>query len=84
VFEALGRDPLIDIAIALHQAASRDNYFVSRKLYPNVDFWSGLIYKAMGFPLDFFPGISSPRSANCSLVCGAPCRWVACPLETAT
>ena len=58
VFEAVGRDPLIDIAIALHQAASNDEYFTSRKLYPNVDFWSGLIYKAMGFPLDFFPGIS--------------------------
>jgi len=49
---------LIDIAIALHQAASKDDYFTSRKLYPNVDFWSGLIYKAMGFPLDFFPGKS--------------------------
>jgi len=56
VFDAVGRDPLIDIAIALHQAASQDEYFISRKLYPNVDFWSGLIYKAMGFPLDFFPG----------------------------
>ena len=59
VFEVVGRDPLIDIATALHKAASTDDYFVSRKLYPNVDFWSGLIYKAMGFPLDFFPGISS-------------------------
>lgn len=58
VFEAVGRDPLIDIAIALHQAASKDEYFTSRKLHPNVDFWSGLIYKAMGFPLDFFPGTS--------------------------
>lgn len=52
----MGKDPLIDIAIALHEAASSDDFFVSRKLYPNVDFWSGLIYKAMGFPLDFFPG----------------------------
>jgi len=41
--------------MALHDAAMKDDYFVSRKLAPNVDFWSGLIYRAMGFPLDFFP-----------------------------
>ena len=41
--------------MALHDAAMKDDYFVSRKLAPNVDFWSGLIYRAMGFPMDFFP-----------------------------
>lgn len=79
----VGRDPLIDIAIALHQAASEDDYFTSRKLYPNVDFWSGLIYKAMGFPLDFFPGISIWDSAKPSLVCSSPSCRVACSLEAA-
>jgi Citrate synthase, C-terminal domain len=80
----VGRDPLIDIAIALHQAASKDDYFVSRKLYPNVDFWSGLIYKAMGFPLDFFPGIISYLVWLISsfICCASSCR-MACPLETA-
>ncbi|KAG2138210.1 citrate synthase-like protein [Suillus cothurnatus] len=55
VFAVTGRDPLLDTAMALHDAALQDDYFVSRKLAPNVDFWSGLIYRAMGFPMDFFP-----------------------------
>ncbi|OAX37292.1 hypothetical protein K503DRAFT_771644 [Rhizopogon vinicolor AM-OR11-026] len=55
VFAVTGRDPLLDTAMALHDAALKDEYFVSRKLAPNVDFWSGLIYRAMGFPMDFFP-----------------------------
>ncbi|KAG1823946.1 citrate synthase-like protein [Suillus subaureus] len=55
VFAVTGRDPLLDTAMALHDAALKDDYFVSRKLAPNVDFWSGLIYRAMGFPMDFFP-----------------------------
>ncbi|KAJ8583487.1 citrate synthase [Rhizopogon salebrosus TDB-379] len=55
VFTVTGRDPLLDTAMALHDAALKDEYFVSRKLAPNVDFWSGLIYRAMGFPMDFFP-----------------------------
>lgn len=55
VFEVCGREELIDVAIALKDAALKDEYFTSRKLYPNVDYWSGLIYKAMGFPLDFYP-----------------------------
>ncbi|KAF9243408.1 citrate synthase-like protein [Melanogaster broomeanus] len=55
VFAVMGRDPLLDTAMALHDAALKDDYFVSRKLAPNVDFWSGLIYRAMGFPMDFFP-----------------------------
>lgn len=55
VFEVCGREPLIDVAVALENHALQDEYFIKRKLYPNVDFYSGLIYKAMGFPLDFFP-----------------------------
>ncbi|KIJ66981.1 hypothetical protein HYDPIDRAFT_85945 [Hydnomerulius pinastri MD-312] len=55
VFAVTGPDPLLDTAMALHDAALKDEYFVSRKLAPNVDFWSGLIYRAMGFPMDFFP-----------------------------
>jgi len=46
---------MIDIAIALEKVALEDPYFIERKLYPNVDFYSGLIYKTMGFPTDFFP-----------------------------
>lgn len=65
VFEVCGREPLMDIAVALEQAALTDEYFVSRKLYPNVDFYSGLIYKAMGFPTDFFPLLFAiPRIAG--------------------
>ena len=55
VFAVVGKEPLIDVAVALEQHALKDEYFIKRKLYPNVDFYSGLIYKAMGFPLDFFP-----------------------------
>eukprot|EP00887_Chlorella_sp_A99_P004780 scaffold4.g4780.t1 len=54
VFAIAGRDPLIDVAMALEAAARSDDYFVSRKLYPNVDFYSGLVYRAMGFPPQFF------------------------------
>merc|ERR1711998_603011 len=54
-FTILGREPMIDIAIALEKIALEDPYFIERKLYPNVDFYSGIIYKAMGFPTDFFP-----------------------------
>ncbi|PLW04989.1 hypothetical protein PCANC_07541 [Puccinia coronata f. sp. avenae] len=55
VFAVTGRDKLLDTAIALHEHAMKDEYFQSRNLYPNVDFWSGLIYRALGFPTDFFP-----------------------------
>jgi len=55
VFEVLGKEPLVEIALALEKAALSDDYFISRKLYPNVDFYTGLIYKAMGFPTDMFP-----------------------------
>eukprot|EP00180_Rhodochaete_pulchella_P002971 Plantae.Rhodophyta-Rhodochaete_pulchella.ctg4762.p2 GENE.Plantae.Rhodophyta-Rhodochaete_pulchella.ctg4762~~Plantae.Rhodophyta-Rhodochaete_pulchella.ctg4762.p2 ORF type:complete len:194 (+),score=20.34 Plantae.Rhodophyta-Rhodochaete_pulchella.ctg4762:72-584(+) len=55
VFDVVSdHDPLIDVARALEEAALRDEYSVSRQLYPNVDFYSGLIYKAMGFPAEFF------------------------------
>ena len=56
VFEVTGRNPLIDIAIELERIALADDYFISRKLYPNVDFYSGIIYQAMGFPPDHVHG----------------------------
>jgi citrate synthase len=55
VFEVAGRNPLIDIASELERIALEDDYFVSRKLYPNVDFYSGLIYEALGLPVSMFP-----------------------------
>jgi citrate synthase len=54
VFAVTGKNPLLDIALDLERIALEDDYFVSRKLYPNVDFYSGLIYQAMGFPVDMF------------------------------
>jgi citrate synthase len=54
VFEVTGKNPLLDVALKLEEAALQDPYFVDRKLYPNVDFYSGLIYQAMGFPVDMF------------------------------
>jgi citrate synthase len=54
VFAVTGMNPLLDIALALEAAALSDDYFISRKLYPNVDFYSGLIYQALGFPVDMF------------------------------
>ena len=50
-----GKNPLIDIAVELERIALQEEYFVSRKLYPNVDFYSGIIYEAMKFPVDIFP-----------------------------
>jgi citrate synthase len=65
VFEIQGRDPLIDVAIALEKAARADSYFKERKLYPNVDFYSGLVYKAMGFPTQYFTVLFAvPRVAG--------------------
>ncbi|MGE0040219.1 MAG: citrate synthase [Vicinamibacterales bacterium] len=55
VFEVTGKNPLLDIALELEKIALEDEYFVSRKLYPNVDFYSGLIYQAMSFPVEMFP-----------------------------
>ena len=55
VFEVTGRNPLLDIATELEKIALEDEYFVARKLYPNVDFYSGLIYEALGMPVEMFP-----------------------------
>ncbi|KAJ3252808.1 hypothetical protein HK103_001142 [Boothiomyces macroporosus] len=55
VFEVVGKEPLVEVAVELERIALSDEYFIQKKLYPNVDFYSGLIYKAMGFPTDFFP-----------------------------
>ncbi|HZU95866.1 MAG TPA: citrate synthase [Planctomycetota bacterium] len=55
VFEVVGKNPLLEVAIELERIALQDEYFISRKLYPNVDFYSGLIYQALRFPVDFFP-----------------------------
>ena len=65
VFEVTGKNPLLEIALELERIALEDEYFVSRKLYPNVDFYSGLIYQAMGFPVDMFPVLFAiPRTAG--------------------
>jgi citrate synthase len=65
VFEVTGKNPLLEMALELERIALVDDYFVSRRLYPNVDFYSGLIYQAMGFPLDIFPVLFAiPRTAG--------------------
>jgi citrate synthase len=65
VFAITGKNPLLDIALKLEEIALADEYFVSRKLYPNVDFYSGLIYQAMGFPLEMFPVLFAiPRTSG--------------------
>jgi citrate synthase len=65
VFAVTGKNPLLEIALELERIALQDDYFVSRKLYPNVDFYSGLIYQAMGFPVDMFPVLFAiPRTAG--------------------
>ncbi|MGA8297117.1 MAG: citrate synthase, partial [Acidimicrobiales bacterium] len=65
VFEVTGKNPLLDVAVKLEEVAMADDYFVSRKLYPNVDFYSGLIYQAMGFPLEMFTVLFAiPRVAG--------------------
>ncbi|MBS1152738.1 MAG: citrate (Si)-synthase, partial [Myxococcaceae bacterium] len=65
VFEVTGRNPLLDIAVELERIALQDDYFIKRKLYPNVDFYSGLIYEAMGFPVDMFPVLFAiPRTVG--------------------
>jgi citrate synthase len=65
VFEVTGKNPLIDIALELERIALEDDYFVKRKLYPNVDFYSGIIYQAMGFPLTMFPVLFAiPRTSG--------------------
>ena len=65
VFEVTGKNPLLDIALTLEEVALSDSYFTDRKLYPNVDFYSGLIYQAMGFPMDMFTVLFAiPRTAG--------------------
>jgi len=65
VFTVTGKNPLLEIALELERIALQDDYFVSRKLYPNVDFYSGLIYQAMGFPVEMFPVLFAiPRTAG--------------------
>ena len=65
VFEVTGKNPLIDIALELERIALEDDYFVSRNLYPNVDFYSGIIYQAMGLPVDMYPVLFAiPRTSG--------------------
>ena len=65
VFDITGKNPLIDIALELERIALEDEYFVKRKLYPNVDFYSGIIYQAMGFPVNTFPVLFAiPRTSG--------------------
>ena len=65
VFEVTGANPKLEIALELERIALSDEYFVSRKLYPNVDFYSGLIYQAMGFPVEMFPVLFAiPRASG--------------------
>jgi citrate synthase len=65
VFEVKGRNPLLDIALELERIALHDEYFIKRKLYPNVDFYSGLIYQSIGLPNDMFPVLFAiPRTSG--------------------
>ena len=65
VFDVTGKNPLLDIALELERIALEDDYFITRKLYPNVDFYSGLIYQAMGFPVTMFPVLFAiPRTSG--------------------
>src|SRR3954449_11020340 len=65
VFDVTGKNPLLDIALKLEEVALADDYFISRKLYPNVDFYSGLIYQAMGFPIAMFTVLFAiPRTSG--------------------
>lgn len=65
VFEVTGKDPLLELALELERIALEDEYFIKRKLYPNVDFYSGIIYQAMRFPVDMFPVMFAiPRTSG--------------------
>jgi citrate synthase len=65
VFEVTGVNPLLAIALELEKIALEDEYFISRKLYPNVDFYSGLIYEALGLPVSMFPVMFAiPRTSG--------------------
>jgi citrate synthase len=65
VFEVMGTNPLLDIALEVERIALQDEYFVTRRLYPNVDFYTGLIYQSMGFPVTMFPVLFAiPRTSG--------------------
>jgi citrate synthase len=65
VFDVMGRNPLLDIALEVERIALQDEYFVTRRLYPNVDFYTGLIYQSMGFPVTMFPVLFAiPRTSG--------------------
>ena len=65
VFQVVGKEPLIEVATRLEEIALKDEYFVKKKLYPNVDFYTGVIYKALGFPTDMFPVLFAiPRTVG--------------------
>jgi citrate synthase len=65
VFTVTGTNPLLEIALELERIALQDEYFVKRRLYPNVDFYSGIIYQAMGFPVEMFPVLFAiPRTSG--------------------
>jgi citrate synthase len=65
VFEVMGRNPLLNIALEVERIALEDDYFVTRRLYPNVDFYTGLIYQSMGFPVTMFPVLFAiPRTSG--------------------
>ena len=65
VFEVTGKNPLLEVALELERIALEDEYFIARKLYPNIDFYTGLIYEAMKFPMDMFPVLFAiPRTAG--------------------
>ncbi len=77
VFEVTGKNPLLDIALELERIALEDDYFIKRKLYPNVDFYSGIIYQAMGFPVEMFPVLFAiPRTS------GWVAQWVEMLLDS--
>ena len=65
VFKVTGMNPLLEVAVALEKTALHDDYFITKKLYPNVDFYTGIIYQAMGFPIEMFTVLFAiPRTAG--------------------
>jgi len=86
VFEVKGRNPLLDVALELERIALEDDFFVERNLYPNVDFYSGIIYQAMGFPISMFPVLFAiPRTvgwlAQWQEMLGDPAQKIARPRQ---
>jgi citrate synthase len=89
VFSVTEKNPLLEIALELERIALEDDYFVSRRLYPNVDFYSGIIYQAMGFPVEMFPVLFAiPRTAGWLAqwqeLLGDPDRRIARPRQVYT